>query len=770
MKNSIIFKTLLILGVVITLTFIGSGYLFSKSDNKLIEKIVSYNLHSAMESLDKRQELLLEIDKKQMAEIIDRISKNSSVYLLDYDVAGLEKSIALDMKNPSIVAIEVFDGALKEYFLSAYKKNDQIKFHKTLPKPYTQYTQFKEDIKLDNSKEKLGTITLYYDQSIIINQINKLKIETKAKIDAFNQEIAKQQSQSNTKKMIIAIGSLIAILLLISILLFKFVNKPLKVLKDGLDEFFLFLQNKKDNAKKIDIDTNDEFGHMAQSLNENIIVSAKLHEEIHELNTNLEAKVEEKTAKVTTLLDNAGQGFLTFDTSFLVDNEYSKECEKLLGEDIVAKDITTLLFKEDTKQKIFKESLINALNEKMELKRNSYLSLVPNIILLNKKAVKLEYKIVDNDSRFMMILTNITSEKKLEKKVKQEQEILKMIVAVVSESEVFYETKEEYQKFINEYERLINKEKTPLFNLITLYRMVHTFKGVFSQLYMQDVVASLHILESEISLLQKDTSSTNEQLLELLDDHDFNKPLQTSLTIIEEILGEEFLESENYIKIDLGDIATLQQKIEEILNSLDHTTPECEDILCQVQNLSSSKLITLLNPNINAVKQLAKRFEKEIYEFDVIGDAKLTVSDTFKPFIKSLIHVFRNSIDHGIETPEQRLEKQKDELGTISCNFEVMEDKLHIIIADDGAGIDKEKIKQKLQEKGIDTSNLTDNQIYNHIFDDSLSTKDSVSDISGRGVGMSAVKHECEQLGGEINITSSKDIGTTFEFIVPLNK
>ncbi len=77
-------------------------------------------------------------------------------------------------------------------------------------------------------------------------------------------------------------------------------------------------------------------------------------------------------------------------------------------------------------------------------------------------------------------------------------------------------------------------------------------------------------------------------------------------------------------------------------------------------------------------------------------------------------------------------------------------------------------MKEKLHTKGIETKELTNNEIYNYIFDDNFSTKDEVSSVSGRGVGMSVVKYECEKLSGKIEITSQKNIGTTFEFVIPL--
>ena len=146
----------------------------------------------------------------------------------------------------------------------------------------------------------------------------------------------------------------------------------------------------------------------------------------------------------------------------------------------------------------------------------------------------------------------------------------------------------------------------------------------------------------------------------------------------------------------------------------------------------------------------------------------ILVKENIKPFIKSLVHVFRNSVDHGIENPDDRLLKEKDEAGTIVCKFKEKNNKLHIIISDDGMGLDSVKIKEVAINKGIDTTSLTENELYKIIFNDNFSTKTTVSEISGRGVGMSAVKNELDKLNGVIEITSQKDIGTTFEFIIPL--
>lgn len=188
----------------------------------------------------------------------------------------------------------------------------------------------------------------------------------------------------------------------------------------------------------------------------------------------------------------------------------------------------------------------------------------------------------------------------------------------------------------------------------------------------------------------------------------------------------------------------------------------------QVQNLSKQKLYPLLKPYISLVSQLAKKFEKEINPLKIIGDKDLIIDERMKPFIKSLIHVFRNSVDHGIETEEERLEKNKEETGTIRCEFKEQNNNLIIKISDDGAGIDKEKLKERLQENGLDTRGISDKDLFNTIFYENISTKNTIDEISGRGMGMSAVKNELDTLNGQVEVHSQKDNGTYFEFTLPL--
>jgi two-component system chemotaxis sensor kinase CheA len=130
----------------------------------------------------------------------------------------------------------------------------------------------------------------------------------------------------------------------------------------------------------------------------------------------------------------------------------------------------------------------------------------------------------------------------------------------------------------------------------------------------------------------------------------------------------------------------------------------------------------------------------------------------------------RNSIDHGIETPEQRKASAKNPTGTIQLKAYRQADHIQIEIVDDGRGLNKEKILAKAAERGLvpEGVNLADSDIFQLIFEPGFSTAEKVTDLSGRGVGMDVVKKQIQKLRGKIDIQSQPGRGTTFFLKLPL--
>ncbi|SCY34412.1 chemotaxis protein CheA [Desulfoluna spongiiphila] len=169
------------------------------------------------------------------------------------------------------------------------------------------------------------------------------------------------------------------------------------------------------------------------------------------------------------------------------------------------------------------------------------------------------------------------------------------------------------------------------------------------------------------------------------------------------------------------------------------------------------------------VRDLSAELEKQI-ELTTSGE-ETELDKTVIAYLKDpLVHILRNSIDHGIELPEERREAGKKACGTVHLAAEHSGGNVLIRISDDGKGLDPEAIRSKALEKGLilPDADLTEKEINGLIFAPGFSTASQVSDISGRGVGMDVVKKSIEQLRGTIEVESTLGVGTTITLKLPL--
>jgi len=171
------------------------------------------------------------------------------------------------------------------------------------------------------------------------------------------------------------------------------------------------------------------------------------------------------------------------------------------------------------------------------------------------------------------------------------------------------------------------------------------------------------------------------------------------------------------------------------------------------------------------VRDLARSLKKDINLLLVGEDTDLD-KNLVEALADPLVHLVRNSVDHGIEMPDEREATGKSRTGTVTLAASQEGDHILLTITDDGAGMDPNKLKDIAIGKGVIdadfASRMTDNEAFNLIFAPGFSTKEEISDISGRGVGMDVVKTKITQLNGSINIESQKGTGTTLEIKVPL--
>lgn len=502
----------------------------------------------------------------------------------------------------------------------------------------------------------------------------------------------------------------------------------------------------------------------------------KSHVEIAGWNKKLEKTVDQRTAAVRNLLNNAGQGFLTFGYDLLIRGEYSNECVKLFEQDIKNKNFAKLLFpNNDQEQSFTTEALQQVLDEEDAAMQKIYLSLLPEEALINDKNVKIEYKVLGsdkNDQVLMVILTDITEKRLIERQMEQERLILKMVVRVIQSRRDFINCIKEYRQFCHEgLKSIIESDLETDEMIFEVFRKTHTFKGIFSQFGMGNITESLNVMETELSALGKNsvTPMTVKELIEFLDGFDMLTWLDKDIVILKEVIGEDVLLDENGVVISHSQLAEFERKVSELIQQ-----PERAKLLAEISKLKFVLFRDLFKRYPDLTLQLAEKEGKFINPFVISGGRFPVDADQYYDLAKSVIHLFINSVNHGIESVEERLAYGKNQYGEITCSIELSDGKIAVVITDDGSGIDFNKVREKVVSKGLyspeQAAVLTEAELLKFIFEARFSTRDDITMLSGCGVGMAVVKREAEKLGGTISITTEAGQGTAYIITIPYHE
>lgn len=173
---------------------------------------------------------------------------------------------------------------------------------------------------------------------------------------------------------------------------------------------------------------------------------------------------------------------------------------------------------------------------------------------------------------------------------------------------------------------------------------------------------------------------------------------------------------------------------------------------------------------IRLVHDLSAKFGKKA-RLEILGETTEIDKTVAELISDPLVHIIRNAVDHGLETPEERVAAGKEETGTIRLEARHEGGEIWLLIQDDGRGLDREKILAKARDRGMvegDGNSLTDAQVFQLLFEAGFSTAEQVTDVSGRGVGMDVVKRNIEKLKGQIDTSSIPGKGTSFVLRIPL--
>jgi chemotaxis protein histidine kinase CheA len=348
---------------------------------------------------------------------------------------------------------------------------------------------------------------------------------------------------------------------------------------------------------------------------------------------------------------------------------------------------------------------------------------------------------------------------------------------------------------------ILNWEKDPKQHVSNLKRYLHTLKGESGALGFDNISMQLHLLEQA---LEEDTC-TADQLLSWRDSFRAflqectgkkNKVAVTDKNMeipafVQENSGQDSLRVSTH-KIDsmldaIGEAVIAQSMIagddffcRRLVESTEvhkiqvlRKIAKMEQILRQIQELSMSMRMVNLKSSFQKMKRMVRDLSKNLDKnVDFITEGEETELD--KTVVDEmgaiLVHLVRNAMDHGLENPEGRIRAGKNPKGRVILKAMHKSGNVVLMISDDGKGMDPEKLREKALSMGIaEAQNMRPEECLHLIFLPGFSTAQSVTDVSGRGVGMDVVRQSLEKLGGTIDVKSNLGSGTSFTLKLPIN-
>ncbi|QGZ93419.1 cytochrome b/b6 domain-containing protein [Terricaulis silvestris] len=471
-------------------------------------------------------------------------------------------------------------------------------------------------------------------------------------------------------------------------------------------------------------------------------------------------------AAVHILFDNAEEGFLTVDAGLTVGPQYSAACEGILGEPPAGRSIVELLCGTSpeaaegiraTMESVFKGS--------SEFARDLKLELLPKEFERGGKFIRANYKFLTQTGALMLILTDASETTLLAREVERERRRLEMIVLGFTEGEAF-------AGLVNEYRRFLDVELSELIARVDedairseFARKLHTFKGLLAQFSFPLSPACIHEVETRLAANASLSAASASELLGL---DGLEAVFEQDLASVSDLLGPGFDAPGGRVLVPQHQVRAMEQLARAALAGASGAASTPMNLLLRtLASLGTFNAKSALGLHSRGAPALAMRLGKELEPIFVEGDDVPLSPERYGPFLRSLVHVFRNAVDHGIETPDVRLGAGKQSAGSIRCVVHDGGDVLKIHVADDGGGIDRAVLVGKLIAKGENKTDVERLALSELVFREGLSSREAADHVSGRGVGLSAVKAEMDRIGGTIVVETELGLGTAFTFILP---
>ena len=455
----------------------------------------------------------------------------------------------------------------------------------------------------------------------------------------------------------------------------------------------------------------------------------------------LESEVSERTREIQVILDNVAFGFLLIDRSCNVLSGFTKSCATLVGAGVhEGQSIAEVLGCDEMRAATLTMALEQVFDDL--LPEEVCLAQLPVRFTPANSILHLEARCVRDDAGEIVSLLCTLSDVRALEAAQSASKTAEVLVEILARKDAFV-------NFVNETKVHIEsaREAVKTGDARFVARAVHTVKGNAASYGLVKLVETVHGVEEDGEISVAELDLVEAEFVAFLEEHadvlgvNYRETLQESYTVSQEQLRE----------------------LELLLSGVE--SPAADYWLAQLRQKSVG---VIMGPVDTYVRRLGERLEKPLV-FSFVGEEIRVDSLPMAPVLGSLAHVLRNAIDHGIEPPGERGNKPAEAILELSV---VEQDSgWTVIIRDDGRGIDVSRLGEKAIERNFVTRSeldlMSSQEKLRLVFLDGVSSRDVATELSGRGVGMSAVLGAVENAGGRIDVESSIGKGTTFTIFVP---
>ena len=529
-----------------------------------------------------------------------------------------------------------------------------------------------------------------------------------------------------------------------------------------------------DFSGRIGLDGNDELDAVAAAGNRMIEALEEAHNRIRRRNR-----------EMSTIMDTAPIALLSLNSEYRLNAEYSKAAEDMFGQkDLAGKYFFDLLgFERDEDRNMLREYLDLLREGSLPEEDMESLNPFPEIRLQHSENdgaiwVKTGYDIIHHEGELrgniLAVFENVSSEHELADHVSRSEAETAQVLAVAENPGLFREFLSLAQDIIHgilEGSALLARDPGDEEIINGLFRLAHTLKGTTSAFGASALSETAKALEDRLSGMREHDEGSEALAGEVFRlAEEFQHEFKRLMVLAERILGDDWQESgEIFLQVSLREL----DRVRGMARDLYRDGPKEERAAALVRSLRILRMAPAkkgLARAMRIIEDLLHRTGKEV-EFRFEGEETLLDCEVARMLNDPLVHLFRNSLSHGIEEPEERILCGKPERGLVSLIVRTVEEETVLEFTDDGRGMDPGKLLETALRKRMITpeeaEGFSSSDCLELIFLPGFTTSSQVNAIAGRGVGMDAVRENIRLLRGSIRIDPSSAVGVRFIIRIP---